>query len=77
MSDIFAEGIKVLSANIKAYNLIHNKNKVFSTKISNQSGLSLENLIDLNIDSNKEVNELFNIVKVTSNMISGLANIDL
>lgn len=77
MPDLFAEGIKALSANVKAYNLSLDKNEVLSTEISDQPGSSLENPMDLDVDSNEEVNELFNAARATSSMTSDLANIDL
>lgn len=65
MPDLFVERIKTLFANIKAYNLFFDKNEVFSTRISDQPGSNLKNPVDLDIDSNKKVNKLFNIAKAT------------
>lgn len=76
MLDLFANKLKALFINIKAYNLSLNKNEAFSTKISNEISLSLKNQINLDFNSNEEVNKLFNVAKAASNIISDLANIN-
>lgn len=77
MPDLFTGKIKILSANIKAYNLFLDKNEIFSTKIIDQPGSSLENLMDLDINSNKKVNKLFNVAKIATNITFNLVIINL
>lgn len=77
MLNLFVKGIKILFANIKAYNFSLNKNEILSIEISDKSSLYHEILMDLNTNSNKKLNKLFNIAKIASSITFDLANINL
>lgn len=64
VSDLFAEGLKVLFSNIKIYHQSFEKNKILSNVTSYESSIIFENLLDLNIHTggNKIANKLFNVV---------------